>query len=668
VSIWQTVRLAVLAIAAMLCLVGWIVQPSTARVVARHAAAPFGQVLSFGGNLQGELGRPSPMNDPAPQSVPLPSAAGGATAIAAGAEHSFAIGSDGRLYAWGSNTYGQLGNSANLGTSTPNPTPTAITLAGASGRVAGAAGGEDVTLALTSSGQVYSFGNNVLGELGRGLNDGGQDVLRPLPAKVPLPGPVRTIAAGEFQGLAVTTADRLFAWGENSHGQLGVSTNAGTETPVTAPVQVPLTHTGRFTSVAAGGEHTLVLTSTGEVFSFGNNRYGQLGRPAPAAGFDASPALVHFPGLSGTIVAIAAGQEHSLALSSSGQLYAFGDNHSGRLGRAAGDGSDTANQTPTVVKTPSKAGAVTQIAAGGDYSLALTSRGIVLAFGDNNYGQLGAARNNGTDAPNPPPTAVSIPGGATLGAVASSADSEHTLVLVGSPDMGTAAIRLRRVSTAGSQATVTATCTISPPQRCAGTITGTSTERLRGRKLIAVGARAKPTGRTVTVLSGHVSIAAGQTGHVTVSLNRAGRRLLDRFYSLPVKLSTGGRGAARLTHFHYTIIRAPIDYFWNFGATYTTVGNLNASQLSPSWHVALTCHGGGCPLSHVALKIHGGRASATSALRGAHLRPGAVLQLAISAPNSVTEVLRFVIAPGHLPRTSALCQTPTQHAPGACYR
>jgi alpha-tubulin suppressor-like RCC1 family protein len=633
-----------------------------------------GQVYSFGGNLQGELGRPSPMNDPTPLRVPLPPASNGAAAIASGAGHSLVIGSDGRLYAFGSNTYGQLGTGANLGSSTPNPTPTAVNLPGAAGRVAQTAGGEDVTLALTSTGQLYSFGNNVRGELGRGIDDGGADVARPTPTQVALPGPVREMAAGEFQGLAITSDDRLFAWGENNFGQLGVATNAGTENAVATPEQVPLTHTGRFVSLAAGGEHTLVLTATGEVFSFGNDRYGQLGRAAGATGFASSPALVQFPRLSGKIVAIAAGQEHSLALSSAGRLYAFGDNRSGRLGRPANDATDAANQTPALVTLPAKAGSVIQIAAGADYSLALTSSGTLFGFGNNKYGQLGSSRNNGTDNPNAAPTAVSMPGGARLGAAASSADSEHTLVLIAGAAAGASALRVDRISSAGAHGTVKVTCTVRPPQRCAGTITGTSTERLSGGRVVAVSAtslrsqKKKSSTRTVTVLSGHYTVPAGQTARVAVSLNASGRRLLDRFYALPVSLSTDGRHTARTTRFRYAIIRAPIDYFWNFRPGYTFVGNLDATGLKSSWKVTVTCRGGGCPISRASVKIRGGRASATAALQGAHLRPGTVVQLAISAPNAVSEVLRFVMASGALPRTTALCQTPVQRAPGACYR
>jgi alpha-tubulin suppressor-like RCC1 family protein len=624
-------------------------------------------VYSFGGNLQGELGKAAPMNDPTPSAVALPAAAGAATSITAGAEHSLVIGSDRRLYVFGSNTYGQLGNGGNLNSTTPNPTPTAVSLPGATGPVARAAGGEDFTLALTSTGQLFSFGNNVLGELGRGIDDGGTDVPRPTPALVALPASVRLVAAGEFQALAAS-GDRLYSWGENNFGQLGTSGHYGTLTASPAPAQVMLTHTGTLTGIAAGGEHTVVLTSTGEVFTFGNNQYGQLGRSVAGATSSPTPGLVSFPGISGSIVAIAAGQSHTLALSSAGQLYAFGDNFSGRLGNSVNDRAHAANQTPTLVKMPAGSGRIAQIAAGADYSLALTSDGRLYAFGGNNYGQLGSTNNNGTDNPNPTPTVVAIAGGAGLAAAASGADSEHTLGLIAPT---TASLRVNKIVPAGPRAGLAVTCSGAAGSRCAGTITGTSTEHLVSGKLVSVSAaKTKKTTRRVKLVNHHYTLTAGHKAQIAISLNKAGRALLNHFYSVPVKLmiASSGKRTTQKTTFRYGLIRAPIDYFWFFRPGYSFIGNLAASQLQRSWHATLTCQGGGCPLRHAALKIHGGRTSATAALKGAHLRPGAIVQLTISGANEVAEVLRFTIVPNALPRVTSLCQTPDQRTPGACTR
>jgi alpha-tubulin suppressor-like RCC1 family protein len=647
---------------AVLCSGVWAARASSAGPSA-------GQVYSFGGNLQGELGKAMPMNDPTARAVPLPAAAGPATAIAAGAEHSLIIGSDRKLYVFGSNTYGQLGRGVNLNATTPNPTPTAVTLPGATGPVVRAAGGEDFSLAMTSTGQLFSFGANAFGELGTGINDAGASVPRPTPAPVRLPATVKQIGAGEFAGFAITSDDRLYSWGENNFGQLGTTGHYGTLTASPSPAQVMLTHTGRLTAVAAGGEHTVVLTSTGEVFTFGHNQYGQLGRPVAGATSSPAPGLVSFPGVSGSIVAIAAGQNHTLALSSAGQLYAFGDNYSGRLGNSVNDRAHAANPTPTLVKMPGGSGAIAQIAAGADYSLALTSSGRLYAFGGNNYGQLGSTTNNGTDNPNPTPSAVPVPGGAGLAAAVSGADSEHTLGLVAPR---TATLRVNSIAPAGPRAGLAVTCSGAAGSRCAGAIIGTSIEHLVSGKLVSVTAAKtdNQTARTVKLVKHAYTLAAGHKAHITISLNSAGRALLDHFYSVPVRLAitSAGKRSTRKATFRYGLIRAPIDYFWYSRPGYSFIGNLSASSLRRSWHATLTCRGGGCPLKRTALKIHGGRTSATAALKGAHLRPGAVVQLTISGANEVAEVLRFVMASGALPRTTALCQTPTQRAPGACHR
>jgi hypothetical protein len=227
---------------------------------------------------------------------------------------------------------------------------------------------------------------------------------------------------------------------------------------------------------------------------------------------------------------------------------------------------------------------------------------------------------------------------------------------------------------------VTAKCAGRAGQVCTGAITGTTTEHFVGGKLIAVTSAAtqpkpkKPKTKTTTkrlkVVSRRYTVKAGKSARITIALSKAGRHLLDHFYSVPVRLVVTNAGARTIqkTTFRYGLIRAPIDYFWNYRPAYTFIGNLSAGQLRRSWHVTLTCQGGGCPLKRTALKIHGGKASATAALKGAHLRPGAIVQLTISGANDVAEVLRFTIVPDALPTTTALCQTPDQHAPGACSR
>ena len=234
-----------------------------------------------------------------------------------------------------------------------------------------------------------------------------------------------------------------------------------------------------------------------------------------------------------------------------------------------------------------------------------------------------------------------------------------------------------RVTLAGPGATIVARCAGSPGQQCTGTIAGATIEHLSAGRLVSITSaarsaakKAKLTIRRVKVVDRSYSVPSGASQRISLSLTRAGRTLLDTFYRVPVALSitNGPARSARRVTFRYAIIDAPIDYYWKYTPRYTFIGHLLAKQLPSSYHVSLSCHGGGCPLRHAAVTIHGGVATATPALKGAHLRTGAVVQLTVSARNAVAEVLRFTIASNRLPETTALCQTPDQRAPAACYR
>ncbi len=212
---------------------------------------------------------------------------------------------------------------------------------------------------------------------------------------------------------ATTNPGELYAFGYNYFGQLGSATNNGTNNPNPIPALVTLPGaSGPVTQLAAGDEHSLALTSSGQLYAFGYNHYGELGSATNngTGNPNPTPALVSLPGASGPVTQIAAGGDHSLALTSSGQLYAFGYNYYGELGSATNSGTANPNPTPAPVTLPGASGPVTQIAAGVYHSLALTSSGQLYAFGDNSYGQLGSATNNSTNNPNPTPALVPLPG------------------------------------------------------------------------------------------------------------------------------------------------------------------------------------------------------------------------------------------------------------------
>lgn len=408
---------------------------------ARGDAYSPGQLYAFGDNEQGQLGNPT-NNDrlvanPTPTPVTLSGSSGPVVQVAAGGSFSMALTSTGQLYAFGDNTYGELGNSTNNEDFfAANPTPTPVGLPGTSSPIAEVAGGLSHTLAVTSAGELYAFGENAFGQLGTTANNH-TETPNPIPALVTLPGeagPVTDVTAGGYHSLALTSTGQLYAFGDNAFGELGTATNDDQDphytgaNPTPAVVTLPGA-TGPVTAVAGGAFFSLAVTSTGQLYAFGENRYGQLGsttnnqtgEPTP------TPALVTLPGASGPVTQVAAGRNHGLALTSTGQLYAFGENRLGQLGNTTNNRSEAPNPTPTPVTIPNMSGRIIRIAAGNNYSLALTSTGQLYAFGGDPFGELGTSPPP-AGTPQPTPMPIDLP--TNVEALATGCCSDHTLAVL----------------------------------------------------------------------------------------------------------------------------------------------------------------------------------------------------------------------------------------------
>lgn len=320
----------------------------------------------------------------------------GGPTIAAGNGHSLIVRSDGTVLASGWNRHGELGSPTNNGTNIANPTPTVVP--GLTGVVAVAAGANH-SLALRSDGTVLAFGLNDVGQLGNSTNNN-TDTANPTPTVVPDLSGVIALAAGSNHSLALRSDGTVVAFGQNFLGQLGTATNSGSTAPNPTPAVVPgLTDV---VAIAAGFSHSLALKNDGTVLAFGSNEFGQLGTTTNtgAATPNSTPTVV--PGLT-TVTAIAAGNNHSLARRSDGTVLAFGWNFYGQLGSSVNNGNNDPNPTPTTVPGLSS---ILGLAAGTSHTLARRSDGAVVAFGRNSLGQLGSTVNNGTPTANPTPTAL----------------------------------------------------------------------------------------------------------------------------------------------------------------------------------------------------------------------------------------------------------------------
>ena len=221
------------------------------------------------------------------------------------------------------------------------------------------------------------------------------------------------VGAGGKHALALLESGELYAWGDNGYGQLGDGTAKDRPRP-----QLIKSLSGKIVGLAVGAWHSMVFLESGEICSWGDNTYGQLGDGTTLN--RVSPKLIR--GIPGKVTGLAAGFFHSVAFTESGEVYGWGRNVEGQLG----EGTTTDIITPRLIKgIPSK---VTGLAAGSFYSLALTEVGEVYGWGDNNEGQLGDGSFNSHIQPH---LSESIPGKA-VGLVSG---SSHSMVLLESGEI-----------------------------------------------------------------------------------------------------------------------------------------------------------------------------------------------------------------------------------------
>jgi LPXTG-motif cell wall-anchored protein len=255
------------------------------------------------------------------------------TEITAGYLHSVGLGSDGNTYAWGFNAYGQLGNTSTTNSSVPVlvQTPPGVTFAKVTA-------GYYSSFAVGSDGNTYAWGHNGFGQLG---NNSTRDSSVPVPVAAP-PGVTFTeITAGYLHAVGLGSDGKTYAWGNNTHGQLGnnSTTNSSVPVPVAAPPGVT------FTEITAGADHSLGLGSDGNAYAWGNNDFGQLGSNSTTNSSVPVPVAAP-PGV--TFTEITAGANYSLGLGSDGNTYAWGNNTYGQLG----NNSTTNSLVPVLVRAP----------------------------------------------------------------------------------------------------------------------------------------------------------------------------------------------------------------------------------------------------------------------------------------------------------------------------
>jgi alpha-tubulin suppressor-like RCC1 family protein len=390
------------------------------------------QTYAWGANSYGQLGNNGTSNSSLPTPVLGSGALSGKTvvAVSAGSFHSLALCADGTLVAWGRNDLGQLGDNS----TTSSSVPVAITNSGAlSGKmVVAISAGYYHNLALCSDGTMVAWGQNTYGQLGDGSKTN-----RSVPVAVSAAGglsgkTVSGIAAGYYHNLAQCTDGSLVAWGRNTYGQLGNNSTTDSSAPVDI-TSLGVLNGLSVAQFAAGSDHSLVLCTDGSLAAWGRNNYGQLGEGSGAN--SSVPVEVDSTDvLAGKIVtSISAGGWHNLALCSDGMLAAFGRNTSGQLG----DGGTTNSGLPLVANLSGLSGkAIATVQAANGHSLALCADGSIYAWGSNSNGQLG---NGGTTSSSLPVAVTTSPlgSGERFMTLATGTSASHSMASVAAPPTNT---------------------------------------------------------------------------------------------------------------------------------------------------------------------------------------------------------------------------------------
>lgn len=290
-------------------------------------------------------------------------------------DYTICLTTTGSLYSWGMNECGQLG----LGHTNNRKSPQKINLHMNKPIGLICCGRFHSIASVKSSSNAYVWGGNKFGQLG--LGDTQQ---RTLPTLLKLPGEIISISSGFFycavliksrSKLANSNFNIVYAWGRNVYGQLGLGHDTDTYSPQKIVLSVSVE------SVSCGGCHVMALTTNGEIYSWGRNNYGQLGlghqRPIT------SPQKIKFDFLSQNplIVSISCGVGHTVCLSKSGLIYSWGKNKNGQLGRE----TSRFKKAPCQLALKN----VILVTCGLYHTIALTADNKIYVWGLNSSAQLG---------------------------------------------------------------------------------------------------------------------------------------------------------------------------------------------------------------------------------------------------------------------------------------
>ena len=311
-----------------------------------------------------------------------------ANQFSSGYYHACVIASDNKLYCWGRNHRGQLGNNSMVDSSRPVAVNMTGVLAGKT--IKQISTGAYHTCVVASDDNAYCWGENMKGQLGNNSTANSS-----VPVKVDTSGvlagkTIKQISTGHYHTCAVASDDKMYCWGENNNGELGNGSTVDSRVPVAVNMTGVLA--GKtIKQMSVGTYNTCVIASDDKVYCWGSNAYGQVGNNSLT---DSNvPVAVNTTGvLAGkTIKQISVGHHRACAIASDDKMYCWGNN----MGGALGNGSTADSHIPVSVNMSGiLAGKVIRrISIGAFHTCVYATDNKIYCWGSNNYGQLG---NNST--------------------------------------------------------------------------------------------------------------------------------------------------------------------------------------------------------------------------------------------------------------------------------
>jgi alpha-tubulin suppressor-like RCC1 family protein len=321
-----------------------------------------------------------------------------AAAISAGSASSCALQS-GKAYCWGDNTYGEAGN--NTTSPATQLSPVAVYTGGVLSGVTltQVHVGDDFACGLSSAGGAYCWGDNNDGQLGNGTTTNSS-----VPVAVTTSGALSgvtltAISANRYTVCALSSTGTVYCWGADDFGQLG---NGGSNTNSSVPVAVTTSGTpmagATIVQISTGWEHACALSSAGAVYCWGDNTYGELGNSTTTS--SGVPVATATDGVQAA--AVSAGEFETCGLTTTGAAYCVGNDQYGQLGNGT-TGTSVSTASPVTSSGALSGVTLTQLSVGQGHVCALSATGAAYCWGYDAYGQLG---NNSSTSPVNTPVAV----------------------------------------------------------------------------------------------------------------------------------------------------------------------------------------------------------------------------------------------------------------------